>query len=227
MNIRKFFGIKNNPKKSIETKHVQTELSHEVENRIYENIEHKHESLSFYSGSNITGNEEGLKMLKEATHLKTLIIVQNKVSNISFLKYLTELQHLGLQLNQIVDISVLKELKQLETLDLGDNQISHISLEFLNALPKLEKLYLDGNPIENIPKEILGKINSLEIKYFLQQEYLLKLITELHYSLFFIETKKIGKRNAELVSLEKKFMHDGGRFEFAEQLKVWVLHNFE
>ena len=70
----------------------------------------------------------------------------------------------------------------------------------------------------------------LEIKAFLENKkkvQLLKLIEEVNYANFFSEIKEIGKQNHEIIKLGKEFMHDGGKYNFPEKLKIWVLHNFQ
>jgi Leucine-rich repeat (LRR) protein len=226
----------------------------EVERLIEEHRKAKSPRLDL-SWCNLTGKEETLKKLKNLEHLtlinlcvnqisdisflkelkqiQKIYLTKNQISDISFLKELKELRVIFLSENQISDISSLKELKELQVLYLSNNKITEISLDILNQISKLEELYLSDNPIKNIPKEILDKKGNVlqDLKEYLHlmklKTELLKLIDEIEYSTFFVEAKKIANPNPELARLRKRFMHDGGGFEFAEQLKVWVLHNFE
>jgi GTPase SAR1 family protein len=55
------------------------------------------------------------------------------------------------------------------------------------------------------------------------QRRLLHLINTYQVDEFFVELKRQKIDNDQLASLRKRFIHDGGGFQFADQLKVWVL----
>ena len=93
-----------------------------------------------------------LPELFECTHLETLILRNNLISDISFLKDLKQLQSLDLSSNKIFDYSFLKDLKQLQSLDLSFNQISDIS--FFKDLKQLQTLNLSNNKMKKVPEWI-------------------------------------------------------------------------
>ncbi|TAE05189.1 MAG: hypothetical protein EAZ95_20030, partial [Bacteroidetes bacterium] len=122
------------------------------------------------------GDEPCLQVLKECTHLETLILSdkwmefdeeanewkkyesQNKDNrnNIRCLPPLPfQLKKLIVFDNSISDITSIKELKNLTYLDISLNKIKNISN--LIDLPDLQYLFLTNNPVQNIPQELLGR----------------------------------------------------------------------
>jgi len=91
---------------------------------------------------------KSLKGLEFAMNLRTLLLYDNKVSDISPLSDLTSLSHLDLDDNQIKSIGALSDLVSLRTLDLDDNKIS--SINALSNLTNLSSLYLEDNQLSSI-----------------------------------------------------------------------------
>jgi internalin A len=89
-----------------------------------------------------------LSAMADLTHLKTLQLQNNQISDISPLSALSNLQLLYLHVNQISDINPLSTLTNLEKLSLFSNQISDISP--LSDLVNLRLLYLIINQISNL-----------------------------------------------------------------------------
>ncbi|WP_375561567.1 leucine-rich repeat domain-containing protein [Bernardetia sp. OM2101] len=171
--------------------------------------------------------------IEHLTTVQSLSLFENKIEDISFLKNLKILTYLNVECNKIKDISALKGLKHLQRLNICSNEISSISLDFLNELPRLEELFLDKNPVKNIPTELFDKRENVldsvieYLEYIEKRNQLIYLINETEYYTFFDEVRNLNKQNAEVSRLKKRFIHDGGGYEFPEQLKVWVLHNFQ
>jgi internalin A len=55
---------------------------------------------------------------------------------------------------------------------------------------------------------------------------LLYLIETAEIVTFFNQVSKLGIKTGEIVRLQERFIHDGGDFEFHQQLKVWVKKHF-
>ena len=98
-----------------------------------------------------------LPELSECTHLESLDLSDNRISDISFLSSLTGLQSLALSRNQISDISFLSSLTGLQSLTLSRNRISDIS--FLSSLTGLQSLALRDNRLKEIPPFIFEKLD--------------------------------------------------------------------
>ncbi|MXV85632.1 leucine-rich repeat domain-containing protein [Candidatus Poribacteria bacterium] len=67
---------------------------------------------------------KSLKGLEHATNIKTLLVADEEISDLTPLSDLRNLRELKLFRNQIVDISPLSNLIQLEVLELQNNQIA-------------------------------------------------------------------------------------------------------
>ena len=95
-----------------------------------------------------------LQYVSELENLKTLLLGDNNITDISELAELTKLEKLGLANNSIEAIpvsnagnSIFENFTNLTSLRLDGNQISDISS--LSVLTGLTHLYLSGNPIED------------------------------------------------------------------------------
>lgn len=97
--------------------------------------------------------------LFECTHLSSLELADNKISDLSPLKVFNNLTYLNLHDNQLSDITPLQELIRLQELDLSENHIS--VLNSLRHLVGLKKLDISDNVIENI--ESLSALKSLAV----------------------------------------------------------------
>ncbi len=97
----------------------------------------------------------GIQYMK---NLDSLILLNNKIKDISALKQLTNLKNLNLNINQINDITVLKYMENLSVLSLDVNQISDISA--LKDLINLKSLSLDSNQISDI--SVLKNLTNME-----------------------------------------------------------------
>ncbi|XP_029346418.1 leucine-rich repeats and immunoglobulin-like domains protein 3 isoform X13 [Acyrthosiphon pisum] len=115
---------------------------------------------------------------------KTLILINNEISDIESLAYLRELQFLNLDNNKIRDIESLANLTQLailylyrnnimdikslahltklETLDLSNNNISELKHGAFANLSKLQSLDLQNNKISGIERESFTYLTKLE-----------------------------------------------------------------
>ncbi len=102
-----------------------------------------------------------LPELFDCTHLESLNLEGNKISDISVLGGLSGLENLNLEDNNISDISVLGRLSELENLNLWNNKISDISV--LGGLSGLQELSLSSNNISDI--SVLGGLSGLEKLY--------------------------------------------------------------
>ena len=85
--------------------------------------------------------------LEHATDLQALVLIGNKIQNISPLSGLTGLAFLDLGENQISDLRPLAILTRLETLHIWKNQIEDISP--LTGLVNLKKLLIENNDIRD------------------------------------------------------------------------------
>lgn len=86
--------------------------------------------------------------IEKCRNLKTLVVANTEISDISPVNGLEKLTCLSLACNAIVDITPIAEMVGLERLYLGNNHIEDISP--LNNLLNLERLSLRGNKIANI-----------------------------------------------------------------------------
>ena len=85
--------------------------------------------------------------LEHATDLQVLVLIENKIHDISPLSSLTGLVFIDLGGNQISDLRPLAALTRLETLQIWRNQIEDISP--LAALVNLKKLLIENNDIRD------------------------------------------------------------------------------
>jgi internalin A len=103
-----------------------------------------------------------LSPLQILTHLTTLYLGENQISNLSPLKTLSHLTTLHLNDNQISDLSPLQSLTNLTTLNLRNNQISDLSP--LQTLANLTSLNLRNNQISDpSPLQTLTNLTSLNL----------------------------------------------------------------
>ena len=101
--------------------------------------------------------------LEHATDLQTLVLIGNKIHDISPLSDLTGLVFIDLGENHISDLSPLAALTHLETLHIWRNQIEDISP--LSELVNLKKLLLENNDIRDFsPIDALMHLEVLNIK---------------------------------------------------------------
>ena len=85
--------------------------------------------------------------LEHATNLRTLVLIENKIQDISPLSGLTELSFLDLGGNEISDLRPLATLTHLESLRIWRNQIADISP--LTELVNLKSLMIENNDIKD------------------------------------------------------------------------------
>ena len=97
--------------------------------------------------------------LEHATDLQALVLIGNKIHDISPLSDLTGLGFLDLGGNQISDIRPLAGLTRLETLQIWRNQIEDISP--LAGLTNLKKLLIENNDIRDFSS--LNELTHLEV----------------------------------------------------------------
>jgi internalin A len=97
------------------------------------------------------------KELLEITHINSLALSSNNLTDISLLKHFPNIKKLSLTHNQIEDISVLHNYHNLKYLFAANNKIE--SVEGLKGLKKLKKVVLNTNSIENISP--LGETKSI------------------------------------------------------------------
>jgi internalin A len=88
-----------------------------------------------------------LRPLSSFTNLRNLMLLKNKIEDISPLANLTNLTQLNLAGNDIRDITPLSGLTQLRELFLMTNEITDI--RSLANLSNLTRLWVTGNPIAN------------------------------------------------------------------------------
>ena len=101
--------------------------------------------------------------LEHATDLQALVLIGNKIHDISPLSGLTGLVFIDLGENQISDLRPLAALTRLETLHIWKNQIEDISP--LAALANLKKLLIENNDIRDFsPIDALTHLEVLNIK---------------------------------------------------------------
>ena len=99
--------------------------------------------------------------LEHATDLQTLVLIENKIRDISPLLGLTGLAFLDLGGNQISDLRPLAGLTRLETLHIWRNQIEDISP--LAGLVNLKKLLIENNNIRDFsPLDGLTHLEELD-----------------------------------------------------------------
>jgi cysteine-rich repeat protein len=94
--------------------------------------------------------------------LRTLIITDHRISDLTPLSGLLGLQMLDIAANQVSDLSMLSSLTRLDFLNVGDNRVSDIAA--LASLPLLTQLHLPGNTID-VPAQLsaLGALFNLDI----------------------------------------------------------------
>jgi internalin A len=59
-----------------------------------------------------------------------------------------------------------------------------------------------------------------------QTKILFDLIDRANVSGFFMEIERLGVSGNQIASLRKEYIHDGGNFQYADKLKVWVMDYF-
>ncbi|NMH87084.1 leucine-rich repeat domain-containing protein [Flavivirga algicola] len=118
-------------------------------------MEHSLENISFLTGFThletlyINRNQiTEINILSKCFSLKELYISNNPITSISPLKSLYRLEKLEAGRCEIDDISVLSNLKRLEVLELNNNNISNI--EALHGLSMLGELKLSDNAISDV-----------------------------------------------------------------------------
>ena len=89
-----------------------------------------------------------LSPLKELKKISYLNLSHNQISDLSLIAGLTSLKHLNISNNQISDISFLNKLNSLSILELGNNQVSDI--KNLKGLKNLHLLDLFNNKIYDL-----------------------------------------------------------------------------
>ena len=114
-------------------------------------------------GMGKTNPERADAELKDLSHLETLVITHQAISDISPLSSLSKLEFVSFQICNISDLSPLSGLTKLKTLNLINNSVTDISP--LTNLTQLENLYLgsadsvnnwgSGNVISSSPKTTL------------------------------------------------------------------------
>lgn len=108
------------------------------------------------SGQDLT--DDDIQNLCNFTNLETLVLSNNRISDISCLAGLTSLKALDLYNNQIEDISALSNMTHLQELNLTQNRILTISP--LIDLKEMKILWLSYNKIVNV--YALKNMNDLE-----------------------------------------------------------------
>ena len=97
--------------------------------------------------------------VEHATDLQALVLIENKIQDISPLSGLTKLGFLDLGGNQISDLRPLAALTRLETLQIWGNRIEDISP--LAGLVNLKKLLIQNNDIKDFSS--LDALRHLEV----------------------------------------------------------------
>ena len=106
--------------------------------------------------------ERYIQILESLTNLRSLVLSNNRITDISLLKSLTNLQSLAIRGNPITDISPLESLTNLWDLSIWDTQVTDISP--LKSLTNLQMLSLNGNPITDFsPLESLTDLRWLTL----------------------------------------------------------------
>ncbi len=101
--------------------------------------------------------------VEHATDLQALVLIENKIHDISPLSGLTKLGFLDLGGNQISDLRPLAALTRLETLHIWRNEIENISP--LTGLVNLKKLSIQNNDIKDFsPLDALRHLEVVKIK---------------------------------------------------------------
>ena len=100
-----------------------------------------------------------LKGVEHATDLQALVLIENKIQDISPLSGLTNLGFLDLGGNQISDLRPLAALTRLKTLHIWRNEIEDISP--LTGLVNLKKLLIENNDIRDFSP--LDALRHLEV----------------------------------------------------------------
>lgn len=98
------------------------------------------------SGQDLTNDD--IQNLCNFTNLETLVLSNNRISDISCLAGLTSLKALDLYNNQIEDISALSNMTHLQDLNLTQNRI--LSISPLIDLEEMKTLWLSYNQIVNV-----------------------------------------------------------------------------
>ena len=97
--------------------------------------------------------------LEHAANLQALVLIGNKIHDISPLSGLTQLSFLDLGENQISDLRPLTTLTLLETLHIWQNEIENISP--LTGLVNLKRLLIENNDIKDFSP--LDELTQLEV----------------------------------------------------------------
>lgn len=104
-----------------------------------------------------------LKGVDYCENLKTLVVANTDIEDISPVSRLKNLECLSLGCNNISDISPIKELTKLKRLYLGHNMI--VDIEPISELVNLERVSFRGNEIVDLtPFEKLDKITNLSLE---------------------------------------------------------------
>ena len=116
--------------------------------------------LCYSSEGNGTDNRiKSLEPLANLSQLKTLILRQDGLVDISPLKGLVNLEKLDLQGNkEIRDASAVSDMKKLKVLVLADGGVS--SIDAVSGLEKLEHLDISNNTVSNLPD--LSKLRNVQ-----------------------------------------------------------------
>jgi Leucine-rich repeat (LRR) protein len=117
-------------------------------------------SYLYCSGSSGTRNDfnKMVNALKSCNNIKSIVLSNMNINDISEISNLTNLTSLSLKSNKIEEIEGLSSLSNLTSLNLSGNKIEKI--EGLNSLSNLTSLDLSSNKIETI--ENLGNLSNLK-----------------------------------------------------------------
>ena len=111
-----------------------------------------------------------MRPLANLTKLESLMLNQNRITDLSPLVNIKSLRVLSLQNNQVVNLRPLAALAQLKELNLGSNKI--VGLDGLEAMKTLRTLHLPGNQIAGLqPLFKLVGLRELELVHNGQLHY--------------------------------------------------------
>ncbi|MED2040642.1 NEAT domain-containing protein, partial [Bacillus wiedmannii] len=96
--------------------------------------------------------------LKYMPNLKSLTVLNAKITDPSFFANLKQLNHLALRGNEFSDVTPLVKLDNLASLDLSNNKITNVAP--LVEMKNVKSLYLSGNQIEDVAA--LAKMEQLD-----------------------------------------------------------------
>tara|TARA_Y100001934_G_scaffold185427_1_gene218952 strand:- start:1208 stop:1960 length:753 start_codon:yes stop_codon:yes gene_type:complete len=103
------------------------------------------------------------KDLEKLTHIKSLDLSGNQLTNVNGLEKFTQLRRLSLNGNQLTDVKGLEKLTQLEDLKLDGNQLTDV--KGLENLDQLHFLSLNGNQLTDVKGlEKLTKLKVLSLR---------------------------------------------------------------